>query len=137
MPIDFGTHQRLNNSGLVHASNTMRAGASKVRVIAISRSDLRSTTVGLATGEGLLALFASIDLLLVLQFRDDLVQLDEACVPELAISLEPFRFLVQSVQAQPAGAHAPDLLGDDETRLLEHADVLLHAREGHLELLGQ
>src|SRR5215831_3556740 len=26
MPIDFGTHHRLNNSALVHASNTMRAG---------------------------------------------------------------------------------------------------------------
>src|SRR5678816_2012053 len=24
-PIDFGTHHRLNSSGLVHASNTMRA----------------------------------------------------------------------------------------------------------------
>src|SRR4249920_866783 len=30
-PIDFGTHQRLNRSGLVHASNTMRGGALKVR----------------------------------------------------------------------------------------------------------
>src|SRR5258707_953168 len=30
MPIDFGTPQRLNSSGLVHASNTMRAGPLKV-----------------------------------------------------------------------------------------------------------
>jgi hypothetical protein len=26
MPVDFGTHHRLNSSGLVHASNTRRAG---------------------------------------------------------------------------------------------------------------
>src|SRR4026209_2081588 len=32
IPIDFGTHHCLNNSGLVHASNTMRAGPLKVRV---------------------------------------------------------------------------------------------------------
>src|SRR5499427_4101133 len=31
-PNDFGTHHRLNNSGLVHASNTLRAGLLKVRV---------------------------------------------------------------------------------------------------------
>src|SRR5688500_15900062 len=45
MPIDFGTHHRLISSGLVHASNTMRAGALKVRVTRTSRSDLRSTVV--------------------------------------------------------------------------------------------
>src|SRR6185295_13582114 len=32
MSTDFGTHHRLNSSGLVHASNRMRAGALKVRV---------------------------------------------------------------------------------------------------------
>src|ERR1700733_2562199 len=31
MPIDFGTHHCLNSSGLVHVSNTRRAGPSKVR----------------------------------------------------------------------------------------------------------
>src|SRR4026209_1657884 len=45
MPIDFGTHHRLTSSGLVHASNTMRAGALKVRVTTSSRSDFRSTVV--------------------------------------------------------------------------------------------
>src|SRR5687768_14888931 len=43
MPIDFGTHHRLKSSGLVHASNTRRAGALKVRVTTTSRSDFRST----------------------------------------------------------------------------------------------
>jgi hypothetical protein len=43
MPIDFGAHHRMNSSGLVHASNTMRAGALKVRVVTSSRPDFRST----------------------------------------------------------------------------------------------
>src|SRR4029077_10776593 len=62
IPIDFATHHclkgsgllhppalrphhRLESSALVHASNTMRAGASKVRVTTTSRSDFRSAVV--------------------------------------------------------------------------------------------
>src|SRR6185369_14058797 len=72
MPIDFGTHQRLNSSGLVHASNTMRAGPSKVRVTTSSRSDLRSTVVWFAAiGPVSLSLLAFIDLLLPFQFLDN------------------------------------------------------------------
>ena len=33
MPDDFGAHQRLISSGVVHAWNTRRAGPSKVRVM--------------------------------------------------------------------------------------------------------
>src|SRR5262249_44356849 len=33
--------------------------------------------------------------------------------------------------------HAPDLLRGDEPGLLQDTDVLLHAREGHVELLGE
>src|SRR5262249_9119288 len=46
MPIDFGTHHCFSSSGLVHASNTKRAGASKVRVPRNSTSDGRSRVVG-------------------------------------------------------------------------------------------
>src|SRR5882724_259032 len=137
MPIDFGTHHRLNNSGLVHASNTMRAGPLKVRVTTSSRSDFRSTVVRFFMGVGSLSLLASIDLLLPFQFLNNLVQLVEACVPELAVPLDPCRLFLQSAQAEPAGPHAPDLLRGDEPRLLQDADVLLHAREGHVELLGK
>src|SRR5215470_1072880 len=77
-PHDFGNHHRLSSSGLVHASNTMRAGASKVRVTTSSRSDFRSAVVGFFTGVGSLSLAASIDLLLPFQFLDNLVQLVEA-----------------------------------------------------------
>src|SRR5215475_4218829 len=76
-PNDFGTHHRLNNSGLVHASNTMRAGPLMVRVTTSSRSDFRSTVVWFFTGVVSLSLFASIDFLLPFQFLDNLVQLVE------------------------------------------------------------
>src|SRR5262244_3231505 len=137
MPIDLGTHHRLNNSGLVHASNTMRAGPLKVRVTTSSRSDFRSTVVRFFMGVGSLSLLASIDLLLPFQLLDNLVQLVETCVPELAVPLDPCRLFLQSARADLAGPHAPDLLRGDEPGLLQDADVLLHAREGHVELVGK
>src|SRR6476619_269730 len=137
MPIDFGAHHRLNSTGLVHASNTMRAGPLKVRVVTSSRSDFRSTVVRFFVGVGSLSLLASIDLLLLFQFRNNRVQLVEACVPELAVPLDPCRLFLQPAQAELAGPHAPDLLRGDEPRLLQDADVLLHARKGHVELLGK
>src|SRR4249920_271759 len=96
MPVDFGTHHRLNSSGLVHAANTMRAGALKVRVTTSSRSDFRCTVVRLLTEVGSLSLLASIDLLLPFKFLDKFVQLVEACVPELAVPLDPRRLFIQS-----------------------------------------
>src|SRR6188508_559539 len=102
MPIDFGSHHRLNSSGLVHASNTMRAGALKVRVTTSSRSDFRSTVVPFFMGVGSLSLFASINLLLPFHFLDNLVQLVEACVPELTVPLDPCRLFLESGQPEPA-----------------------------------
>src|SRR5277367_2505925 len=80
-PVDFGAHHRLSSSGLVHASNTMRAGPLKLRVITSSRSDFRSTIVRFFMGVGSPSLFASIDPLLPLQFLDNPVQLVEARGP--------------------------------------------------------
>src|SRR6188508_1895784 len=137
IPIDFGTHHRLNSSGLVHASNTMRAGPLTVRVTTSSRSDFRSTVVRFFMGVGSLPLLASIDLLLPFEFLDNLVQLVETCVPELAVPLNPCRLFLQSARADLAGPHAPDLLRGDEPGLLQDANVLLHARKGHVELLGE
>src|SRR5436189_3390260 len=137
MPIDFGAHHRLNSSGLVHASNTMRAGPLKVRVVTSSRSDFRSTVVRFFMGVGSLSLLASIGFLLPFQFLDNLVQLVEACVPELAVPLDPSRLFLQSARAELAGPHAPDLLRGHETCLLQDADVLHHARDGPVELPGK
>src|SRR5919202_2636633 len=137
MPVDFGAHHCLNSSGLVHASNRMRAGPLKVRVTTSSRSDFRSTVVRFFIGVASLSLLASIDLLLPFQFLDNLVQLVEACVPELAIPLDPGRLFLQSARADLAGPHAPNLLRPDEPGLLQDDNVLLHAREGHVERLGK
>src|SRR5262252_2178724 len=134
-PNDFGTHHRLNSSGLVNASNTMRAGPLMVRVTTISRSDFRSTVVAFFVGS--LTLLASIGSLLPFQVLDNLLQLVEACVPELAVPLEPCHLFLQSANAELAGPHTPDLLGGDGPRPLQNADVFLHAREGHVELPGQ
>src|SRR5262249_31857457 len=134
MPIDFGTHHFLNSSGLDHASNTMRGGASNVRVTTISRSFFFCTTVVRFRS---LCFLASIVLLLPFQFFNDLIQLAEPRVPELVIPLDPRRHYFQSARADPAGAYAANLFRDDEPRLLEEADVLLHTREGHLELVGK
>src|SRR5499427_337495 len=137
MPIDFGVHHFRKSSGLVHASNTRRAGASKVRVTTSSRSDFRSTVVRFFIVVASLSLIASIGLLPSFQFLDNLVQLVEAFVPQLAIPLDPGRLFLQSARADLAGPHAPDLLRGDEPGLLQDADVLLHAREGHAEPLGK
>src|SRR4029079_9024026 len=107
---DFGTHHRLNSSGFVHAASTARAGASKVRVTTSSRSDFRSTTVRFFVGVGSMSLLASIDHLLSFQILDNVVQLAEARVPELAVPLDPRRRFLQSVRAELAGPHASDLL---------------------------
>src|SRR4051794_25594478 len=93
-PNDFGTHHRLNRSGLVHASNTRRAGPLNVRVTTSSRSDFRSTVVRFFMGVGSLSLLASINLLLAFQFLDNLVQLVEARIPELAVLLDPCRLFI-------------------------------------------
>src|SRR5689334_20452203 len=98
---DFGTHHRLNSSGLAHASNTMRAGPFTIRVTTSSRSDFRSTVARFFVGS--LFLPASIHLLLCFQFVDNFVQLIEARIPELTISLDPFRLFIESTHAELAG----------------------------------
>src|SRR5215471_15257042 len=77
-PNDFGAHHRLSSSGLVQASNTMRAGALNLRVTTSSRSDFRSTVVRFFPEVGSISPFAPIDPFLLFQFLDDPVQLVEA-----------------------------------------------------------
>src|SRR5436190_12020922 len=95
-PNDFGTHHLLNSSGLIQASNTRRAGPLTVRVVTSSRSDVRSTAVRFFVGVASLSLLSSICFLLQFQFFDNVVQLVEACAPELAVPLYPCRLFLQS-----------------------------------------
>src|SRR5262249_44178898 len=136
-PVDFGAHHRLSSSGLVHASNAMRAGPLKVRVMTSSRSDRRSTVVRFVMGVGSPGRLASIDLLLPFQFLDNHVQIVEACAPEPAVTLDPCRRSLQPAPPELAGPHAPDFLRGQQPRLLQDADVFLHARKGHVEFLGE
>src|SRR4029079_13450705 len=96
-----------------------------------------STVVRSFMGASSLFPVASIDLLLPFQSFHDLVQLVEACIPELAVPLDPCRLFLESAWAEVAGPHAPALLRGDEPRPLQDADVLPHAREGHVECLRQ
>src|ERR1051325_6054451 len=130
IPNDFGIHHCRNRSGLVHASNTRRAGPLTFRVTTSSRSDVRSIVV-------LLPFVVSINHLLPFQFLDTFVPLVDPCVPELAVPIEPGRLFLQTARAKLAGPYAPNLLRGHEPGLLQNADVLLHARERHVELLGQ
>src|SRR5262249_17153905 len=135
-PTDFGTHQRLNNSGLLHASKTMCAGALNVRVTTSSRSDLCSTAVRFMAA-GLPSFPSGIWLLLAFQVLDNLVQRVKPCAPELAVPLDPGGLFFQRAHAKPAGSDAPGLFSSDERCPLQHTNMLLHAREGHVELSGE
>src|SRR5262245_5870252 len=134
MGADLGTHQRFISSGLVHASNTMRAGALNVRVTTRSRSDFRSTVVWFLVDS---PSFVFTVLLLLLEFLNDVVQFVEAFGPHPAMPFEPRRLLHEAPLAESTRAHAPDLLRRHEPSLLQDADVLLHARQRHLEALGE
>jgi hypothetical protein len=83
------------------------------------------------------SLASSIYSLLPFQFVHDHVQFVEARGPQLAVLLHPRRLLLEAAQAEPAGPNAADLLRGDEAGLLQDADMLLHAREGHAELRGK
>lgn len=137
MPMDLGAHQRMNSSGLVQASNTIRAGASNTRVTAISSADICLTIVRPSTGTDPCSCLSPITVLLAFEVFDNLFQCVETGIPKLAIPLDPFRLLLEAARAKPAGAHAPDLLCGDQPRLFEDADMLLHARQRHAERPGK
>src|SRR5262245_59682836 len=105
----------------------MRAGASKVRVTTISRSDFGSTVVRLLAVLVSLSFLAFIHLLLAVQFLRNLGRLVEACSPRLAGPFETCCFGRQSARAELGGPHAPDLLCGHESSSLQDADVRLQA----------
>src|ERR1051325_6439755 len=100
----------------------MRAGPLMMRVTTSSRSDVRSAVVSFFMGVGSPSLTASIDSLLPFHVLDNLFQLVEAGLPELAVPLEPCRRFLQSARAELAGPDASDLLRGDEPGLFQDAD---------------
>jgi len=83
------------------------------------------------------ALRLSFVALLPSSLRDDLLQHVEPGVPQPALLLDPRGLVLESPRAEPARPHPPDLLGRDELGVLQHADVLPHARKGHVKCIGQ
>src|SRR3954452_4021602 len=135
--MDFGTHHCRNSSASVHASYTMSRGPSIARVTTSSCSEVRSIVVRFVVVLTSAVLRVSIVQLLPSSVRDDLLQRVDPGVPQPALLIDPRRLVLEPVRAEPAGPDAPDLFGRDEPGLLQHADVLTHAREGHAERSGQ
>src|SRR5215467_11826025 len=98
-------------------------------------------------GVGSLSLITSIDFLLPFHFLDNLVQLIEACVPELAIPLDPGSLFLESARAEFAGPHAPDLLragechveplGKVRDRSVGTSELLQNAASGGIRKRGE
>src|SRR5688500_7232643 len=126
-----GPHQFATCSRLVHMSNTSSRGASNVRRATISRDSSISAAL-------LLSLMAAMSLLLLaLQFAQVFVQTVEALLPELAVVGEPVVDLFQRPgieAARPPLGLAP---AGDESRALEHFQVLGDRGHAHVEGLGK
>src|SRR2546423_3518166 len=136
-PTDFGTHHCRNSSASVQASNTTSRGPSIVRVTTSSCSDVRSIVVRSTLLVASVAIRVSIVPLLPSSLCDNLLQHVEPGVPQPALLLDPRGLVLESPWTEPAGPHPPDLLGRDEPGVLQHPDVLPHARQGHVECAGQ
>src|SRR5688500_9887027 len=134
-PSDEGAHQRLTSSGVVHASNTMRAGPLNVRVTTISRSPSSSIEVRLINAASL-PLFATTGFLLFIELCDELVEFLEAHIPDLAIALYPVVKLAQRLRAQLVDALLGARLHVHEPCFLQHAQMLRDLRLPELQALA-
>src|SRR5438445_9628119 len=110
-------HQRLTCSGVVHASNTSRAGASKTRVITISRSEGRVTVA-----EPLRLVV--IVLLLMLEFVQVCVQAIESLVPVALVVAHPVVDGFEPASVHPVEPLASVRPGLDQAHLAQHPQVL-------------
>src|SRR6266508_4128900 len=112
----------------VCASNTRSRGASKIRVMTISRSD------GVVTVSLLLPL-PPIALLLssTLELLQVLVQPVVALLPEPAVRGGPLRHVPERTGLEPGGPPLPLPAPRDQPRPLQHLQVLGDRRQAHLE----
>src|SRR6266540_202481 len=128
----LGPHQCDMCSHDVCASNTRSRGASKTRVMTISRSD------GVVIVSLLLPL-PPIALLLSsrLELLQVLLQPVVALLPEAAVPLGPLGDLLEWPRLEPGGPPLPLPASCDEPRPLQHLQVLRDRRQAHLERLRQ
>src|SRR5947209_4702066 len=103
----LGPHQLTRCLGSVQASKTRARGASRSRVVEISRS-LVAVTV----------------LLLVLKFLEVEVEAVEPLFPDLAVMEDPIVDLLERLCLQLAGPELRVAAADDEAGPLQHLEVL-------------
>src|SRR6266571_817677 len=114
------------------ASNTRSRGASKTRVMTISRSDGVVTVIWLLPLAPIaLLLSSSLDLLQVL------VQPVVALLPEAAVRLGPLGYLLQRPRFEPGRPPLTLPSPRDQTRPLQHLQMLRDRRQAHLERFCQ
>src|SRR5712675_3090757 len=90
----LGPHHCTTCLGSAHASQTSSRGASKTRVITISRSEVFSTG---------LFLVSAMPLLLFFQITQVVVQAIEPLLPYHAVVFQPIGYILEGACLQPAG----------------------------------
>ena len=125
--------QRFRSSGVVHASKSSSRGASKVRVMAISRS-LGVVTVNSRgidrCASGRLSLLASMFLLLRFQFVQQGIESLEISFPELAIAFEPVVGFSEPPRLKTARAALRVAATRNQPGALQHFEMLSKLRAG-------
>src|SRR5262249_5977963 len=134
----FGPHQRIKCSGSVHAFQTNSRGASKTRVMTSSRSgDFAEGSFFLAAMLFLLGFRLSVLRLAFLQLAQIFVKASEVFSPGPAMPPPPARAPLESPRRDPAGPPLGVAPALDQSRLLQHLEVLRDGGQTHLEWLGQ
>src|ERR1700722_4113112 len=140
----FGPHHCTMCLGSVHSFHTSSRGASYMRVAEISRSPTNRALLPsailaamfLLLGfqiEGLRILRVEVLCVAARQFADIVVQPVQALLPEAAIVLHPPGDILQGTGPQPARPPLRLAAASDETRTLQHLQMLGHCRHAHLK----
>src|SRR5258706_15439318 len=123
-----GPHQCTTCRGSVIACHTSSRGASKFRVMTISRSAVSS-----------MVLFSRffILFLLFLQFAQIIVQTVKAFFPEKAVVFHPGGDFLERLRSEPAGAPLRMPSAGDQLRALEHLEMLADGGPAHVKRPGE
>src|SRR4029453_17880665 len=117
------------------ASKTRCRGASNRRVMTISRSDGVVTVKVLLFATLLTAMFLL--LLFRFQFLEVTLEAIEPPFPDLAIALGPVGHFLQRAGFEPARAPLRFAAARDESRPLEHTQMLRDGGQAHVERRGE
>ena len=74
---------------------------------------------------------------ILLHLENDTVQGSEPRLEKLAVRFDPFGLGGEGAAPKCAGPHPSELAGGDEPCPLKNVDMLFHARQRHLEFLGE